>query len=146
VGRRPLRTMQGVELSTPVEEAAYGQWLDQTSTREQARQERIHGAAGVMPTPMWIALFFISAIVLGYMFGFADSSERAWVQGLFMGSVVSVIATMLLLLNFLDEPFQDGVGGLQPAAMERAELLIDQQLAVIGGDIPIPSDPAGNPT
>ena len=126
-------TLQGVELELPVEEAAYGKWLDQTSTREQARQDRIHGAAGVMPTPMWIALFFISAIVLAYLFGFADSSERAWVQALFMGSVVSVIVTMLLLLHFLDEPFQVGVGGLQPDAMERTEMIIDQQLAALGG-------------
>ena len=68
-------------------------------TREMARQDRIHGAAGVMPTPLWIALFFISVIVLVYLFGFADSGERAWVQALFMGSVVAVIVTMLLLLQ-----------------------------------------------
>ena len=36
---------------------------------------------GVMPTPMWIALFFISAIVLGFLLGFADSGDRVWVQG-----------------------------------------------------------------
>ena len=64
-----------------------------------------------MPTPLWIALFFISAIVLVFVFGFADSGERAWVQALYMGSVVSVIVTMLLLLDFLDDPFHAGVGG-----------------------------------
>ena len=99
-----------------------------------------------MPTPLWIALFFISAIVLVYLLGFADSSERAWVQGMFMGSVVSVIVTMLLLFAFLDDPFRGDVGGLQPVAMERTELLIDQQLAVIGGDVTIPCDDAGVPT
>jgi hypothetical protein len=98
-----------------------------------------------MPTPLWIALFFISAIVLVFLFGFADSSERAWVQGLFMGGVVSVVVTMLLLLGFLDNPFQDSVGGLQPVAMERAVLIIDQALEVIGTPIPIPCDAAGVP-
>ena len=39
-----------------------------------------------------------------------------------------MIVTMLLLLNFLDEPFRGDVGGLKPVAMERTELLIDQQL------------------
>ena len=126
-------TLQAVELGSPNQEAAYGKWLDQTSAREEARQDRIHGAAGLMPTPLWIALFFISAIVFVYIFGFADSGERAWVQGLFIGSVVAVIVTMLLLLAFLDDPFRGGVGGLQPVAMERTVLLIDQQLAVIGG-------------
>jgi hypothetical protein len=144
-GVEMFRTLQGVELSSPVEETAYGKWLDQTSTREEARQDRIHGAVGVMPTPLWIGLFVILAIVLVYMFGFADSGERAWVQGMYAGSVVAVIVTMLLLLGFLDEPFRGDVGGLQPVAMERTELIIDQQLAVIGGDVTIPCDAAGIP-
>ena len=136
-------TLRDVELSTPQQEAAYGKWLDQTSVREEARQDRIHGAEGLMPAPLWIALFFIAAIVFLYIFGFADSGDRAWVQALFMGSVVAVIVTMLLLLHFLDDPFSGGVGGLQPVAMERAVQLIDQQLAVIGGNIPIPCDALG---
>ncbi len=144
-GAAMFGSLQGVELGSPVEEAAYGKWLDQTSVREEARQDRIHGAVGVMPTPLWIALFVISAIVLVYMFGFADSAERAWVQGMYAGSVVAVIVTMLLLLAFLDEPFRGDVGGLQPVAMERTELIIDQQLAVIGGDVTVPCDAAGHP-
>ncbi len=144
-GAEMFGTLQGVELGSPVEEAAYGKWLEQTSTREEARQARIHGAVGVMPTPLWIALFVISAIVLVYLFGFADSGERAWVQGMYAGSVVAVIVTMLLLLAFLDEPFRGDVGGLQPVAMERTVLLIDQQLAVIGGEVTVPCDAAGSP-
>jgi amino acid transporter len=139
-----FQTMQHVELSNPQQEAVYGKWLDQTSDREAARQDRIHGAAGLMPTPLWIALFFISAVVLLYLLGFADSSERAWVQGMFMGSVVAVITTLLLLLSFLDSPFRGDVGGLQPVAMKRTELLIDQQLTALGGDVTIPCDDAGN--
>ena len=141
-----FQTLRHVELSTPVEEAAYGKWLDQTSTREEARQNRIHGAAGVIPIPLWIALFFISAIVLAFLLGLADSAERVWVSALFMGSVVAIIVTMLLLLRFLDDPIHDGVGGLQPTAMERVEHLIAQELEVIGGDVKIPCDDAGVPT
>ncbi len=108
-----FKTLQGVDLGSPNEEAAYGKWLDQTSEREQARQARIHGAAGLMPSPLWIALFFISAIVLALVLGFADSAERAWVQGMFMGSVVAVILTLLLLLRFLSNPYQGSVGALE---------------------------------
>ena len=142
-GAAMFATLQGIELGSPVEEAGYGKWLDQTSDRELARQDRIHGASGVMPMPLWIALFFISAIVLVYVCGFADPGERAWVQAMYMGSVVSVIVTMLLLLQFLDDPFHTGLGGLQPVAMERTELLIEQQLAAIGTDVVIPCDEAG---
>lgn len=139
-----FRTLQGVELSTPNQEAAYAKWLDQTSSREQARQDRIHGAAGLMPTPLWIALFFMSTIVFALIFGFADSGERAWVQAMFIGSVVAVIVTLLLLLAFLGNPYQSGVGGLEPTAMERTMQVIDQQLAVIGGEVTIPCDEAGH--
>jgi amino acid transporter len=145
-GATMFRTLQPVEPQSASEEAAYGKWLDQTSEREIARQDRIHGAAGVMPVPLWIVLFFISAIVLVFVLGFADSGERKTVQGLFMGSVVSVIVAMLLLLHFLDDPVQPGVGGLQPTAMERSLVLIDEGLEVIGGDIAIPCDATGNPT
>jgi len=140
-----FRTLEDVELSTPQEEAAYGVWLDQTSTREHARQDRIHGAAGLMPTPLWIALFFISAVVLVYMLGFADSSDRVWVQGMFMGSVVAVITTLLLLLSFLESPYSGEVGELEPVAMERTVVLIDEQFDAIGLDVTLPCDDAGNP-
>ena len=97
-------TVRGVEPRT-AQEAAYDKWLEQTSTREEARRDRVHGAAGVIPSPLWIVLFFISCVVFVYMLFFADSGEGAVTQGMLMGAVASVITTMLLLLSFLDNPF-----------------------------------------
>jgi amino acid transporter len=144
-GAAMFTSLQGFEPGSAVEETNYAKWLDQTEAREIARQDRIHGAAGIMPVPLWIVLFFIAAIILVFLFGMADSAERAWVPALFIGSVVAVIAAMLLLLDFLDNPVHRGVGGLKPDAMERALVLIDQQLAVVG-DVTIPCDDAGAPT
>ena len=138
-----FKALEGVEPKAASEQAAYSKWLDQTSDREAARQDRIHGAAGLIPVPLWIGLFFISAIVFAYILGFADSGDRAWVQAMYMGSVVAVIATMLLLLYFLDDPYHGGLGGLQPTAMERTEQLIDQQLAAIDSTVTIPCDGSG---
>ena len=73
--------------STPAREAAYGKWLDQTSDREAARSDRIHGAVGVIPTPLWIVLFFISIVIFVFMLFFADSGEGAVTQAVLMGSV-----------------------------------------------------------
>ena len=115
-GPTMFSTLQDVELASPVEEASYDQWLEQTSTRQLGRQDRIHGAAGVMPTPLWIALFFIGLIVVGFILTFADSGERAAVQSLYMGGTLATIVAMMLLLNFLDDPVRSGVGGLQPVA------------------------------
>ncbi|MET0902385.1 MAG: hypothetical protein ABWZ52_04020 [Acidimicrobiales bacterium] len=144
-GPAMFETLQGVTLETPVEESGYDKWLEQTSTRQLARQDRIHGAAGVMPTPLWIALFFISLIVLGFILTFADSGERAVVPGLYMGGTLATIMAMLLLLNFLDDPVRSGVGGLQPKAMERSLVIMDEALDAIGIELTPPCDEAGRP-
>jgi succinate dehydrogenase/fumarate reductase cytochrome b subunit len=144
-GVRMFETLQGVEPSTASEESAYDKWLDQTSAREEARLDRIHGAVGVIPSPLWIVLFFISAVIFVYMLFFADSGERAVTQAVLMGSVTSVIVLMLLLLSFLDRPFHSDVGGIKPVAMERTLSIIDQALAATGTDVRAPCDAEGNP-
>lgn len=138
-------TLQEYEPESASEQSAYGKWLDQTSDREEARRDRIHGATGIIPTPLWIVLFFISGVIFVYMLFFADRGERAKTQALLMGSVAAVIATMLLLLGFLDNPFHEGLGGLQPVAMERSLGAIDEALTAIGADVRIPCDAEGQP-
>jgi amino acid transporter len=140
-----FRTLQGFEPSSATQEASYAKWLDQTEAREVARQDRVHGAAGIIPAPLWIVLFFIAAIVFVFLLGMADRAERAWVPALFMGSVVAVIVSMLLLLRFLDDPVHSGVGGLQPDAMRRTLQLIEQELEVVGDGVVIPCDASGAP-
>jgi hypothetical protein len=80
------------------------------------------------------------------MLFFADRGERAKTQALLMGSVAAVIATMLLLLAFLDSPFHEGVGGLRPVAMERTLGTVDEALAAIDLEVPIPCDAEGRPS
>jgi hypothetical protein len=144
-GVRMFQTFQSIDPQTPAEQAAYSKWLDETSDREAARQDRIHGAVGVIPTPLWVVLFFTSALIFGYMLFFADSGERAVVQAMLMGTVVSVIVMTLLLLQFLDNPFHRGLGGLKPVAMERTLNILDQELAVTGTKLTPPCDARGNP-
>jgi hypothetical protein len=51
---RLFRTLRTVDPQTPAEEAAFSKWLDERSAREEARQDRIHGARGVIPLPLWM--------------------------------------------------------------------------------------------
>ena len=143
-GAALFRTIRTVQPETASEEAAYGKWLDQTSTREQARIDRVHGALGVVPTPLWLMLFLVFGVIVVYMLFFADSGERAVVQALLMGSVVTTIVAMLLLLRFFDHPFEPGVGGLRPVAMERTMAILDQELRVVGQSDPPPCDASGS--
>jgi hypothetical protein len=130
---------------TATEQAAFGKWLDERSAREEARSDRIHGAIGVIPLPLWLVLFFISALIFVYTLFFADSGERAVVQALLMGTVVATVVSTLLLLQFLNNPFREGIGGLRPDAMERTLQIIDQELTPTQRQLPLPCDVRGNP-
>ena len=140
-----FRTFQTVQPETPSEEAAYGKWIDQTSDREAARIDRIHGAVGVIPTPLWVVLFLISAVVFVFMLFFADRSEGAATQAVLMGSVTTVVVSMLLLIGFLDSPFHEGVGGVRPVAMERTLRIVDEALQAVDERVELPCDARGNP-
>ena len=91
-------------------------------------------------------LIFISVVIFTFMLFFADSGEAAVTQAVLMGSVASVITAMLLLIQFLDNPFHDGVGGVRPVAMERNLDIIDQALRASGIRLVVPCDAMGNPT
>ena len=142
---RMFQTLQTVQPKTSTQQSAYDKWLDQTSSREEARRDRIHGAAGVIPATLWIVLFFVAAVIFVFMLFFADSGERALVQGLMIGSVVATMAALLLLLNALNKPFHGGVGGLQPVAMERSLRMIDEAVRTIGLHVQLPCDERGTP-
>ena len=107
-------------------------------TRRWHEQDRVHGAEGVIPTPLWIVLGLSATILFVYMLFFADSGEGRVTQAMLMGSVAVVVTSLLLLLWFLDNPFHGGVGSLKPVAMERTLALLEQQAPVVGGvDVPL---------
>jgi hypothetical protein len=142
-----FESIRQVEPGTPAEEAAYAKWLDQTSDREEGRQDRLHGAEGVMPDTLWVVMIAAYLAIFFFMLLFADSGERAFVQAVLIGSVVGLMTAMLLTIRFLDQPFQDGVGGLEPVAMERTLQIIDELAA--SGEFGVhgtpPCDENGNP-
>lgn len=140
-----LLTLQRVDSESPSEQSAFDRWLDQRTERERARNDRIHGASGVIPLPLWIVLFFLSAALLAYMLLFADSTERRLTQAVMMGTVAALVSSLLLLVGFLDDPFHDGPGGLQPTAMQRTLRIIDDELVAFELEVHPPCDAQGNP-
>jgi Protein of unknown function (DUF4239) len=138
-----FRTVRLYEPRTPVEESAYDKWLDHTAEREEARIDRLHGAEGVIPSPLWLVLILLSVVIVSYMLFFADSAERVQSQAMLMGTVASTLAAMLLLIQFLDTPFKEGAGGIQPVAMERTLRTFDQALVAVGREADPPCDAQG---
>jgi hypothetical protein len=84
-----FRTLKSADPRTAPEQAAYSKWLDQTSDREEARRDRIHGAAGVIPASLWVILLLTGGVIFVYMLFFADSGEGAVTQAVLIGSVAA---------------------------------------------------------
>jgi hypothetical protein len=144
-GLSMFRTLQVVEPATAAEQSAYDSWLAQTSAREEARRDRLHAADGVVPLPLWIVLLLSAVLVLVYLLFFADSGERAVVQGLLAGSVTAVVVASLLVLSTLNRPYEVDVGGIRPVAMQRSLDIIGSARAALDLDEPLPCDESGQP-
>lgn len=144
-GGELFKTISTVKPRTATEQSAYDRFMDETADRQQARIDRVHGAEGIIPAPLWLVLFVISGVIFTYMLFFADRAEGAVTQGMLMGSVTVVICLLLLLLRFFDHPHGEGVGRLQPTAMERTIGLIATQAQVAGITVSPPCDDRGNP-
>ena len=140
-----FKTVREVDPRTAAEQSAYDRWMDQTLDREQARVDRVHGAEGIIPLPLWLVLFVISGVIFVYMLFFADRAEGAVTQGVLMGSVTVVIALLLLILMFFNHPpHGGGVGRLEPTAMARTIELIETQTQAAGITVDPPCDEQGN--
>jgi hypothetical protein len=140
-----FRTIDTARTSTPEQEAAFSKWLDQTSEREQARQDRVHGAAGITPTTVWVVLLLTAVIVFAYMLFFADPAEMARSQAMLIGSATTVVVVTLLAIYALDNPYRPGLGNIRPVAMERTLRILDEARAAVGDDGPVPCDERGEP-
>jgi hypothetical protein len=138
-----FRSLKLAEPRTGSEQSAHDKWLDQTSDREEARSDRIHGASGIVPGSLWIVLLITAGVLFAFMLFFADSGEAARSQAMLMGSAVTVVIVTLLAIYSLDNPYASGVGRLEPVAMERSLVLIDEMRAALGDSAPLPCDSEG---
>jgi hypothetical protein len=140
-----FRTIRAADPSGTVQETAFAKWLDQTSEREEARRDRIHGAAGITPTTIWIVLLLSAAIVFCFMLFFADPAEMKRSQGMLVGSATTIVVVTLLAIYALDNPYRPGLGSIQPEAMERSLAILDEAQADLGITIDLPCDENGTP-
>jgi len=143
-GAEMFRTVAALQPKTATEQSAYDRWMDQSTQRQQARNDRVHTAEGIIPTPLWLALYAICVVIFSFMLFFADSSESAWTQGVLMGAVALTISILMLLLGFFDNPHGEGIGQLQPTAMERSLRIIDSQVVALDVAVSPPCDEHGN--
>ena len=140
-----FRTIRGAETSTAAQETAFAKWLDQTSDREEARRDRVYGAAGVIHPTLWIVLLLAAVIIFCFMLFFADPAEMRRSQAMLVGSATTVVTVTLLAIFALDNPYRPGPGSIKPVAMERSLRILDEARNALGDQASIPCDEEGNP-
>ncbi|MGN6170305.1 MAG: hypothetical protein ACTHQQ_19355 [Solirubrobacteraceae bacterium] len=79
-----------------------------------------------IPTPLWLALIFGGCVAVALHVGLADPRERPYVLRVMLAGVASVVASGLLIVYFLDHPYQPHVGGIQPIAMRSTLVMVKQ--------------------
>jgi hypothetical protein len=138
-----FRSLKLAEPVSATAQSAFDKLLDQTSDREEGRRDRVHGAAGIIPTSIWLILFLTAAVLFAYLLFFADSAEMARSQAMLVGSTTTVLVVTLLAIRALDNPYRAGVGSLRPVAMERSLRMIAAGQAALGAGPRAPCDEDG---
>lgn len=140
-----FETIRAAEPTTFAEETAFAKWLDQTSDREEARRDRVHGATGITPTTVWVVLLLAGVVLFLFILFYADRGEMRRSQAMLIGSAMTVVTVTLLVIYALDNPYRPSPGSIKPVAMERTLEILDAARAELGDTVEPPCDQSGVP-
>jgi Protein of unknown function (DUF4239) len=112
---------------TPAQEAAFLQLLEQQDKRIDARRARLSEANRALPAPAWFALGLGAFVTVGFALFFADRREHFIVQGSLIGAITALVVAGLLLVWFLDHPYENRAGSIKPDEMERQLVVLQAE-------------------
>jgi hypothetical protein len=101
------------------EAAAFEHWFALNEERRQGRQGRIGEAGGLVPSIVWLILIIGAVVAVASVCFFADPRERALTQAGMIAAVAIIVVSGLVLVRFLDKPYEDTSGSIKPTAMTR---------------------------
>jgi hypothetical protein len=99
--------------------AAFEHWFALNEDRRQGRQGRIGQSEGLVPPVIWLILIIGAVVVIASVALFADREEAAVPQAAMVAAVAIIVVSGLVLVRFLDKPYEDKSGSIKPTAMER---------------------------
>ena len=99
--------------------AAYDHWFALNEERRKGRQGRIAEAEGLVPPVVWLILIIGAVVVIASVGFFADSRESPVAQAAMIAAIAIIVASGLILVRFLDKPYEDNSGSIKPTAMQR---------------------------
>jgi hypothetical protein len=72
-----------------------------------------------VPPVVWLILIIGAVVVIGSVGFFADSREGPFAQAAMIAAVAIIVVSGLVLVRFLDQPYENKSGSIKPTAMER---------------------------
>ncbi len=133
---------------TPVEnartEVALGHWLDQMTERREGRRARLDEASAAIPASVWLMLVLGAGLTVLYLLLLADRRERWWVQGAMIGTITALVVSSLLVIHFLDHPFNQDGAYIAPDEMATTLRLIEDEVSR-NPSVTLPCDAQGRP-
>jgi hypothetical protein len=121
-----------------------GHWLDEMAVRREGRRARLAESPATVPAAVWSMLMLGAGLTIAYVVVFADRRERWWTQTVMVGSITALIVSGLLVIGFLDRPYEEDGAYIAPTEMETTARQIEDDVARSGGELPC--DAEGRPT
>jgi hypothetical protein len=112
--------------------AAFEHWFSLNEERRQGRQGRIGEADGLVPPVVWLILIIGALVVIASVALFADRRERPVTQAAMIAAVAIIVVSGLVLVRFLDKPYENQSGSIKPTAMERTLAQMEREHRVAG--------------
>jgi hypothetical protein len=122
-------------ISGDKQRAAYDQWFALNEDRRRGRQGRIAEASPLVPSLIWLILIIGAVVVIATVGFFANSEERRVTQAVMVAGIAVIVVSGLILVRFLEKPYEDKSGSIKPTAMTRTLAMMQQH---VGDSPPMP--------
>jgi hypothetical protein len=134
----------GLSLNKPREQLGFNEMLAEARNRTEGRQNRLSEVTPAVPTPLWLALILGGVVAIVLQLAMADRRERLVVHGAMLAGLAAIVTAGLLLVNFLDHPYQQHTGSIEPAEMRVSLALIGEMQPAVqppctAGGLPLTS-------
>jgi hypothetical protein len=115
-----------VDLRSPREQLGFQELLTEARDRTAGRRDRLSQVTPSVPAPLWLALILGGFVAVALQLGMADPRERLAVHGTMIAGVAAIVTAGLLLVNFLDHPYQQHTGSIEPTEMRQSLVMMGE--------------------
>jgi hypothetical protein len=134
-------TLRNIDLRSEVQQAGYRTLLEEREVRSVARRDRLTEGDPIVSAPVWFILALGGAATVGFVLLFTDRREAFPVQASLMAVVAAMVAASLMLVWFLDHPYEDQSGSVKPDEMERSLANMEEERPGFSAPCSLNGDP-----